>query len=77
MNRVFLWRLTDIEISSDSALKLLITPYKTLRQETSTMNINKVMRSIASHIESNSSITSHSFRIASIVNLWRNTSDIE
>ena len=52
-------------------------PYKMLRRETITMDVNKVVRSVANSIESKPNITSHSFRIGYITKLWRDTSDIE
>lgn len=52
-------------------------PYQMLRRETITMDVNKVMRSVANGIESKPNITSHSFRIGYITNLWKDTSDIE
>ena len=42
-----------------------------------TMDVNKVTCSVANHIESKPNITSHSFRIGYITNLWRDTLDIE
>lgn len=50
-------------------------PYQKLRRETIMMDVNKVMRSVANRIESKPNITSHSFRIGYITNLWRDTSD--
>ena len=44
-------------------------PYKMLRRETITMDVNKVVRSVANSIESKPNITSHSFRIGYITKL--------
>lgn len=52
-------------------------PYQMLRRETITMNVNKVTRSVANRIGSKPNITSHSFRIGYITNLWKDTLDIE
>jgi integrase len=52
-------------------------PYKMLRRETLTMDVNKVLRSFTNSIESKPNITSHSFRIGYITKLWKHTSDIE
>lgn len=41
------------------------------------MDVNKVSRFIANYIESNSNITSHSFRIGYITSLWRGILDIK
>lgn len=47
-------------------------PYQMLWRETITMDVNKVIR-----IESKPNITSHSFRIGYITNLWRDNGDIK
>ena len=52
-------------------------PYKMLRRETLTMDVNRVTRSVANCLESKPNITSHSFRIGYITNLWKDTLDIE
>ena len=48
-----------------------------LRRETITMDVNKVTHSVANRIESKPNITSHSFRIGYISQLWKDTKDIE
>jgi len=52
-------------------------PYQMLRRETITMDVNKVMHAVSKGLPSKPNITSHSFRIGYITNLWRDTSDIE
>lgn len=52
-------------------------PNKMLRRETITIDVNKVVRSVANSIESKPNLTSHSFRIGYITKLWKDTSDIE
>ena len=48
-----------------------------LRRETITMNINKVMHAVSKSLPSKPKITSHSFRIGYISQLWKDTKDIE
>jgi len=52
-------------------------PYQMLRRETITMDVNRVMHSVSSLLPSNPNITSHSFRIGYISQLWKDTKDIE
>jgi len=52
-------------------------PYQMLRRETITMNVNKVMHSVSKNLPDKPNITSHSFRIGYISQLWRDTKDIE
>jgi site-specific recombinase XerD len=52
-------------------------PHQILRRETITMNVNKVMHSVSKSLPDKSNITSHSFRIGYISQLWRDTKDIE
>ena len=52
-------------------------PNQMLRRETITMDVNKVMRSVSKRIPSEPNITSHSFRIDYITQLWKDTGDIE
>jgi site-specific recombinase XerD len=52
-------------------------PNQTLRRETITMDVNKVMHSVSKLLPSNPNITSHSFRIGYISQLWKDTKDIE
>ena len=48
-----------------------------LRRETITIDVNKVMHAISTGLPSKPNITSHSFRIGYISQLWKNTEDIE
>ena len=48
-----------------------------LRRETITMDVNKVTHSVSKILPSKPNITSHSFRIGYISNLWKDTKDIE
>lgn len=52
-------------------------PNKMLRRETITMDVNKVMHSVWKLLPSKPIITSHSFRIGYISQLWKDTKDIE
>ena len=52
-------------------------PDKRLRRERITLDVNKVMRSVSKLIPSEPNITSHSFRIGYISQLWKDTGDIE
>jgi len=52
-------------------------PYQMLRRETITMDVNRVMHSVSSLLPSKPIITSHSFRIGYISQLWKDTKDIE
>ena len=52
-------------------------PHQILRRETITMNVNKVMHSVSKSLPDKPNITSHSFRIGYISQLWRDTKDIE
>jgi len=48
-----------------------------LRRQTITMDVNKVMYSVSNLLPLKPNITSHSFRIGSISQLWKDTKDIE
>jgi len=48
-----------------------------LRRETITMDVNKVMHAVSKGLPSKPKITSHSFRIGYISQLWKDTKDIE
>jgi len=50
---------------------------KPLVRETITRYINKVMRAVSNDMESKPNITSHSFRVGYITQLWKDTKDIE
>jgi integrase len=52
-------------------------PHQILRRETITMDANKVMHSVSKSLPDKPNITSHSFRIGYISQLWRDTKDIE
>jgi site-specific recombinase XerD len=52
-------------------------PNQMLRRQTITMNVNKVMHSVSNLLSSKPNITSHSFRIGYISQLWKDTKDIE
>jgi site-specific recombinase XerD len=50
---------------------------KCLAVKTLTMDVNKVMHSVSNLLPSKPNITSHSFRIGYISQLWKDTEDIE
>lgn len=50
---------------------------KPLARETITRDIKKVMRVVSNDMESKPNITSHSFRVGYITQLWKDTKDIE
>ena len=50
---------------------------KKLRRETITMDVNRVMHSVSKDLSPKPNITSHSFRIGYISQLWKDTKDIE
>jgi hypothetical protein len=52
-------------------------PNQILRRETITMDVNRVMHSVSNLLPSQPKITSHSFRIGYISQLWKDTKDIE
>jgi site-specific recombinase XerD len=52
-------------------------PNQMLRRETITMDVNKVMHAVSESLPSKPNITSHSFRIGYISQLWKDTKDIE
>jgi len=52
-------------------------PNQMLRRETITMDVNRVMYSVSNLLPSKPNITSHSFRIGYISQLWKETKDIE
>jgi len=51
--------------------------YQKLRREAITKGVNKVMQSISKQLPGQPNITSHSFRIGYITQLWRDSKDIE
>lgn len=52
-------------------------PNQKLSRQTLTMDVNKVMHSVSNLLPSKPKITSHSFRIGYISQLWKDTKDIE
>ena len=52
-------------------------PNQKLRRERITLDVNKVMHSVSNLLPSKPNITSHSFRIGYISQLWKDTKDIE
>jgi len=52
-------------------------PNQILQRQTITMDVNKVMHSVSNLLPSKPNITSHSFRIGYISQLWKDTKDIE
>jgi integrase len=52
-------------------------PNQMLRRQTITMDVNKVMHSVSNLLPSKPNVTSHSFRIGYISQLWKDTKDIE
>ena len=48
-----------------------------LRRETLTKDINKIMRSVSKSLPNQPNITSHSFRVVYIFQLWHDTNDIK
>jgi integrase len=51
--------------------------YQKLRREAITKGVNKIMRSVSKQLPGQPNITSHSFRIGYITQLWRDYKDIE
>jgi len=51
--------------------------YQKLRREAITKAVNKVMRSVSKKLPGQPNITSHSFRIGYITQLWKDSKDIE
>lgn len=52
-------------------------PNQKLRRETITMDVKKVTHSVSNFLPAKPNITSHSFRIGYISQLWKDTKDIE
>ena len=48
-----------------------------LSRETITKDVNRVMRSVSNQFPEKPNITSHSFRVGYITQLWKDTKDIE
>lgn len=51
--------------------------YKKLRRDSLTKEINKVTRKVAGSLPNKPNITSHSFRVGYITQLWKDSKDIE
>ena len=51
--------------------------YKQLRRERITNDVNQVMRAVSNQLPEKPNITSHSFRIGYITQLWKDSKDIE
>lgn len=51
--------------------------YKPLDRVVITRDVNKVMREVSNQLSGKLNITSHSFRIGYITQLWKDTKDIE
>ena len=52
-------------------------PNQKLRRETITMDVNKVTHSVSKLLPAKPNLTSHSFRIGYITQLWKDSKDIE
>jgi integrase len=52
-------------------------PNQPLGRQTITMDVNKIMRSVSKRLPVKPNITSHSFRIGYISQLWKDTKDVE
>lgn len=51
--------------------------FEMLRRETITREVNKVMRSVADQLPDKPNLSSHSFRVGYISQLWKDSKDIE
>ena len=51
--------------------------FKKLRREVITKGVNKVMRSVSKQLPGQPNVTSHSFRIGYITQLWKDFKDIK
>lgn len=51
--------------------------FKKLRREAITKNVNKLMRAVSNRLAGQLNITSHSFRVGYITQLWKDSKDIE
>ena len=51
--------------------------YQMLSRETITRDVNKIMRQVSEQLPDKLNITSHSFRVGYISQLWKDTKDIE
>ena len=51
--------------------------YQMLSRETITRDVNKIMRQVSEQLPDKLNITSHSFRVGYISQLWKDTKDLE
>ena len=54
-----------------------VNNYKKLRREAITKDVKKVMRVVSKQLPGQPNVTSHSFRIGYITQLWKDSKDIE
>ena len=75
------WKLVEALRKKDGEDSYVFTSDRNLnrmlRRETITMDVNRVMHSVSKLLPSQPNITSHSFRIGYISQLWKDTKDIE
>ena len=69
---IFLMKESDAFVFTSEA-----NHFKKLRREAITRDVNKVMRSVSEQLPGQPNVTSHSFRIGYITNLWKDSKDIE
>ena len=69
--------LFETNLSSHQFQVLLVNHYKKLRREAITKDVNKVMRVVSKQLTGQPNVTSHSFRIGYITQLWKDSKDIE
>ena len=69
---LFLMKTTDSYIFTSE-----LNHKKMLRRETITRDVNCIMRSVSKSLPNQPNITSHSFRVGYISQLWKDTNDIE
>lgn len=69
---LFLMKTTDSYIFTSE-----LNHKKMLRRETITKDVNRIMGSVSKSLPNQPNITSHSFRIGYISQLWKDTNDIE
>ena len=69
---IFLMKESDSYLFTSEA-----NHFEMLSREPITRDVNKVMRSVSNQLPDKPSITSHSFRIGYITQLWKDSKDIE
>jgi len=69
---IFLMKESDAYVFTSEA-----NHYQKLRREAITKGVNKVMRSVSKQLPGQPNVTSHSFRIGYITQLWKDSKDIE